>query len=517
MQQKTLLAALSCGLLLTACASDERPMVERQVVAPAGDGAIAAVSGALARIEARDADLQAVLAIDPTAMDQARAIEARRADAPLRGAAVLLKDNIEAAGPLPTTAGSLALAGNVAGRDAPLVSGLREAGAVILGKTNLSEWANFRSENSNSGWSGVGGQTFNPWAMDRSPCGSSSGSGAAVAAGYTDYAVGTETNGSITCPAAMNGIVGFKPSVGMISRTHVVPISITQDTAGPMTRTVRQAAQMMDAMAGSDPADPATAPSDRYKGTFVPALAGASLAGKGLGVLEFATGFGTDAAFAQAKALLEAQGAILVSIEEIGAEELEGSTSYDILLAEFRDGINSYLASTDARQVPTRTLADLIAFNAANGRELSIFDQSIFEKSEATRLDEAYRDKVKANLEWSGKNGIDRLLAANDLDALIFPTTAPAMLIDHVHGDSWHGGGAGYLAAWAGYPHLTVPMGLVKGLPVGLSFVGTKWDDPAILALGAAYEAARGPFAEPTFAPSSFELAPIAPSLEPAR
>ena len=509
-------AAVLTAFLLTACTADERPRAALADTPEILAGPTLRTADAIARIEARDADIRAVLALDPSAMDQARAVAVSGREGGLVGAPVLLKDNIEAAGPLPTTAGSLALADNVTGRDAPLVARLRAAGAVVLGKTNLSEWANFRSEDSNSGWSAVGGQTVNPYAFDRSPCGSSAGSGAAVAAGYTDYAVGTETNGSITCPAAMNGVVGFKPSVGMVSRTHIVPISVTQDTAGPMTRTVHQAAQMMDAMAGADPADPATAGADKYRGTFVPAVEAASLAGKRLGVLGFATGFGTDEAFAAAKALFEAQGATLVTIDAIGAERLDGQLSYDILLAEFRDGVNRYLATTDPARVPTRSLADLIAFNAANPRELAIFDQSIFEKSEATRIDDAYADKVKRNLEWSGKNGIDRLLAAHDLDALIFPTTAPAMLIDHVHGDSWHGGGAGYLAAWAGYPHLTVPMGLVKGLPVGLSFVGTKWDDAAILALGAAYETARGDFPRPTFARSTSELARFAPFVEPA-
>ncbi|WP_265587555.1 amidase [Sphingomicrobium arenosum] len=509
--QKVHMLAPSIACLLAACASTPT------IITPRADGAEQRTEDALAAIERHDDAVQAVIAIDPTALDQARAIDAARIGGPLAGMPVLLKDNIEAAGPLPTTAGSLALANNVTGRDAPLVARLRSAGAVILGKTNLSEWANFRSENSNSGWSGIGGQTFNPWALDRSPCGSSSGSGAAVAAGYVDIAIGTETNGSITCPAAMNGVVGFKPSVGMVSRTHIVPISVTQDTAGPMTRYVDQAAWVMDAIAGSDPADPATARADAYRGRFVAALRDASLAGKRLGVLEFATGFGTDAAFDTAKAQLVAAGATLVSIEEIGAERLDGEISYKILLTEFRDGLNRYLASTPA-SVETRTLADLIAFNAANPRELAIFDQSIFEKAEKTRIDDpAYVEGVAANLNWAGPEGIDRLLAAHDLDALIFPTTAPAMLIDHVHGDDWHGGGAGYLAAWAGYPHLTVPMGLVRGLPVGLSFVGTKWDDPAILALGHAYEQLRGDLPRPQFHASSFDLAPIAPALEPVR
>ncbi|WP_265569478.1 amidase [Sphingomicrobium nitratireducens] len=459
-------------------------------------------AAALSRAAAIEPRINAIIALDPTAIEQARAIDRSGESGPLVGVPVLLKDNIEARGPLPTTAGSLALKDNVTDRDSPLVAGLRDAGAVILGKTNLSEWANFRSENSNSGWSAVGGQTYNPHALDRSPCGSSSGSGAAVAAGIVDVAIGTETNGSITCPAAMNGIVGFKPSVGMVSRTHIVPISVTQDTAGPMTRTVYQAAAVMDAIAGSDPADKATVGTDKFRGTFVAGLDGASLKGVRLGVLDFATGFGTDEAFAAAKAQLERQGAILVPIAEIGAEPLADEISYNILLVEFRDGLNKYLASTPSA-VKTRTLADLIAFNKADPRELAVFDQSIFEKADKTRIDDPdYLAGLEKNLAWSGPDGIDRLLKANGVEALIFPTTAPAMLIDHVHGDSWHGGGAGYIAAWAGYPHLTVPMGTTKGLPVGLSFMGAKWTDARILALGHAYEQARPALPTPQFYPS---------------
>ncbi|MBW0143837.1 amidase [Sphingomicrobium clamense] len=472
---------------------------------------------ALERIETIDPKINSVLAVDPTALDQARHVDRiRRAPTALTGVPVLLKDNIEAKGPLPTTAGSLALRNNVTDRDSPLVAGLRSAGAVILGKTNLSEWANFRSESSNSGWSALGGQTYNPYALDRSPCGSSSGSGAAVAAGIVDIAIGTETNGSVTCPAAMNGIVGLKPTVGMVSRTHIVPISVTQDTAGPMTRTVFQAAAVMDAIAGSDPADPATADADRYAGTFLTALDGASLEGVRLGVLEFATGFGTDEAFAAAKAQLERQGAILVPIKEIGAEPLEGGISYNILLTEFKDGINDYLATTpDA--VTARTLADLIEFNKASDRELAVFDQSIFIKSQETDIEDPdYVEGVKANVQWSGPDGIDRMLEEHDVVALIFPTAAPSMLIDHVHGDSWHGGGAGYLAAWSGYPHLTVPMGMAKGLPVGLSFVGTKWDDARLLALGHAYEEARPALPAPQFYDSVMDTPELAPLLAKA-
>ena len=484
-------------LPLAGCATAAAPGAQDTYLGPAER----ATREALQRIETIDPKVHSVLAVDPTAIDQARRVDRLRiAPTPLTGVPVLLKDNIEAAGPPPTTAGSLALADNVTDRDSPLVAGLRRAGAVILGKTNLSEWANFRSAESTSGWSAVGGQTRNPYALDRSPCGSSSGSGAAVAAGIVDVAIGTETWGSITCPASMNGVVGLKPTVGMVSRTHIVPISITQDTAGPITRTVFQAAAVMDAIVGSDPDDRATAPADRYRGTFLAALDGASLQGVRLGVLEFATGFGTDEAFESAKAQLVEQGAILVPIAEQGGEELDGDRETLILLTEFRDGLNAYLATTPDT-VKKRTLSQVIAFNEAEVRELALFDQSIFLQAEKTRIeDPAYADAVVANVNWAAST-IDRLMAENDVEALIFPTYAPAMkIISGGEDDTDFGGGAGYLAAFSGYPQLTVPMGMVKGLPVGLSFVGAKWDDARILAFGHAYEQARPPMPAPTFA-----------------
>ncbi|WP_260483118.1 amidase [Sphingomicrobium flavum] len=472
-----------------------------------------ATHGAIQRIEALEGEVNALIGLFPDAMDEARAIDQRRPDGPLAGVPILIKDNIEARGSLATTAGSLALKDNVTGRDAPMIARLRDAGAVILGKTNLSEWANFRSEQSISGWSAVGGQTRNPWALDRNPCGSSSGSGAAVAAGMVDIAIGTETNGSITCPASMNGIVGFKPSVGIVSRTHIVPISASQDTAGPMTRSVLQAAQVMDAIAGSDPADPATAEADQRKPGFVAALDGASLQGVRLGVMRFADNFQTGVAWDQALQQLRDAGAILVDIEESGVENV-GGQEYLVLLTEFKAGLNDYLASTPATN-PHRSLADLIAFNKADPVELALFDQSIFEKAEATKgLDDPeYLAAKEAAFKRSGPEGIDRLLKEHDVVALIGPTVSPAFLIDPVHGDSWNGGGAGYLAARSGYPHLTVPMGLVDGLPVGLSFIGTKWDDAAILALGHAYEQLRGPFPDALLLGSVDEGPIIAPLL----
>src|SRR3954463_10523640 len=286
---------------------------------------------ALESIRTVDPQIRSVIATDPTALQQAAAVDRSGLKGPLAGQPVLIKDNIEVAGPLPTTAGSLALASNVTNRDAPLVARLRAAGAVVIGKTNLSEWANIRSSRSISGWSAVGGQVRNPWALDRNPCGSSSGSGAAVAAGLVRLAIGTETDGSITCPAAINGIVGLKPTVGLVSRTYVVPISHSQDTPGPMTASVREAAELLTAIAGSDPADAVTRDADKHRRDYAAALDSNSLKGKRIGVMRFASGFGTEAAFETALAVLREQGATLVDIKKIekfdddvvGAQELK--------------------------------------------------------------------------------------------------------------------------------------------------------------------------------------------------
>jgi amidase len=472
---------------------------------------------AIERIQRIDPALGSVLAIDPTAMAQAQQVDAQGFRGPLAGVPILIKDNIEAAGPLPTTAGSLALANNVTNRDAPLVSRLRAAGAVIVGKTNLSEWANIRSSNSISGWSAVGGQTRNPYALDRNPCGSSSGSGTAVAAGLVRMAIGTETDGSVTCPAAVNGIVGLKPTVGLVSRTHIVPISASQDTAGPMTATVREAALLLAAIAGSDPADPATREADARKMDYAAALDAGSLRGARLGVMRFATGFGTDAAFETALAVLREQGATLVDIKEFDEEGI-GDNEFTVLLVEFKAGLNDYLRTSPA-PIPVRSLADVIAFNKANmALEMPLFGQDIFDKAQATKglSDPAYRKARSTSLRLAGAQGIDRLLRKHRLDALVGPTMPPSWHIDAVNGDQIAGGGAGGLAAVAGYPHLTVPMGMVKGLPVGLSFIGPKWSDARMLSLGFAYERARGPFPAPKFLRSIEEAPDIAPHLRPA-
>jgi amidase len=476
------------------------------------------VRAALDRIAHVDPQLHSVLAVDPTAIEQAKRVDASNLRGLLAGQPVLIKDNIESAGPLPTTAGSLALANNVTNRDAPLVARLRAAGAVIIGKTNLSEWANIRSTHSISGWSAVGGQTHNPWALDRNACGSSSGSGAAVAAGLVRFAIGTETDGSITCPASINGIVGLKPTVGLVSRTHIVPISHSQDTAGPMTGSVREAAELLTVIAGSDPADPATKDADKHKRDYAAGLDANSLRGKRIGVMRFASGRLLDPAFNAALDVLRKQGAILVEIKKFD-DKLIGKNEGIVLNAELKADMAKYLKSSPAPIQP-RTLSDLIAFdNAHQAQEMGLFGQELFERAEKTKgLDDpSYKKARQVSFTAAGPNGIDKLLKDNKVIALVGPTAGPAWKIDAALGDQFSDGGAGSLAAVAGYPHLTVPMGLVKGLPVGLSFMGPKWSEALLLNLGYAYEQARGPFPTPKFYRSIEESPAIAPLLQPQR
>ena len=456
----------------------------------------------LKRIEAIDdagPRLNAVIAIDPDAGDATAVLEAGMS-APLAGHSVLIKDNIETRD-MPTTAGSLALRDNETGRDAPLVAGLRKAGAIILGKTNLSEWANFRGDRSSSGWSGVGGQTRNPYAIDRSPCGSSAGSGAAVAAGFAWAAIGTETDGSITCPASVNGVVGFKPTVGLVSRTHIIPISASQDTAGPMATSVADAALLLNAMAESDPADPATAEADEHLVDFTQGLAQASLKGVRIGVLRKQAGNlpGVLSLFDRAIADMKRAGAEIVEID-YERDPAMGRDEYTVLLYEFREGINAYLASLPG-DPPARDLAGLIAFDEAHAaEELRWYGQETFKEALEATDAEAYEKARENSLRLAGSDGIDKLMRENDVDVLIAPTTGPAWPIDLVNGDHFMGIGAGSLAAIAGYPHLTVPMGQVERLPVGLSFMAGQWEDAKVLRIGAAYERARSAeLAQPSF------------------
>ena len=480
-------------------------------------GAQAATAQAIARVQRIDPQIGSVIALDPTAMDQARRIDASGGRGPLAGQPILIKDNIEAAGPLPTTAGSLALANNVTNRDAPLVARLRAAGAVILGKTNLSEWANIRSSHSVSGWSAIGGQTRNPYALDRNACGSSSGSGAAVAAGLVRMAIGTETDGSVTCPASINGIVGLKPTVGLVSRTHIVPISHSQDTAGPMAASVREAAELLTVIAGSDPGDPATREADAHKHDYAAGLNATSLKGKRLGVLRFSSTSTLDPALDTALAVLRSKGAILVDIKKFD-DKLIGKNENVVLQTELKADMAKYLKSSPA-PIAVRTLADLIAFNTAHERqEMPLFGQDYFIDSQKTKglADPKYKKARAISFRAAGPNGIDRLLKQYNVVALIGPTTGPAWHIDAVNADLYTNGGAGNLAAVAGYPHLTVPMALIKGMPAGLSFMGPKWSEQLLLDLGYAFEQARGPFPAPKFYRSIEESPQIAPLFRPA-
>ncbi|MBM3769882.1 MAG: amidase [Acidimicrobiia bacterium] len=466
----------------------------------------------IARVRAIDQSgptLRSIIAINPRALEEASRLDRERAAGrvrgPLHGIPVGIKDNIESADPLPTTAGSLALVANVTGRDAPLVGRLRAAGAVILAKTNLSEWANIRSTSSTSGWSAVGGLTKNPYALDRNACGSSSGSGAAVAASLVAAAIGTETDGSITCPSSINGLVGVKPTVGLVSRRHIVPISSAQDTAGPMTRTVEDAAIVLAAIAGSDSQDLATRDADARRADYAASLSADALKGARLGVLRFVAGYDgrLDALFDRTLETLRGAGVTVVNIGGIEQAKTLGADEMRVLLTDFRAEINAYLASTP-KTVTTRTLTDVIAFNKMNAaREMPHFQQELFEQAEATATHDPHAyQRLRAGVKAAAGSLINRTLAAHQLTALIAPTTGPAWLTDLERGDQV-GGSAAELPAVAGYPHVTVPMGFIDGLPVGLSIIGPAWSEATLLSLAYAFEQRVNARRPPTFAASA--------------
>jgi amidase len=500
---KSLLAPVALLLLAAAPAPEaDRSIAQTEADLAAGrTSSLALVKYYLGRIAAVDKAgprLNSVLAVNPHALaDAAHSDALRKAGhvrGPLEGIPILIKDNIDSADPLPTTAGSLALAGNVTHRDAPLVARLRAAGAIILGKTNLSEWANMRSPHSTSGWSGKGGLTRNPYILDRSACGSSSGTGAAIAAGLAVAGIGTETDGSVTCPASVSALVGIKPTVGLVPRTHVVPISHSQDTAGPMTTSVADTARLLTVMAGSDQADPATAEADAHKQDYSKALQPGALKGARIGVLRFAIGDepGTAKAFETALVQLKQAGATLVDVKEPAHHEKMGEYEQTILITELKQDLNAYLASTP-RNVAVRDMAALIAFNRAHAdRELPWFGQEFFEQAQASKGfdDPDYKKAAAEARRMAGEDGIDKMLAEDHLDALVAPTGGPSWRSDLIAGDHFVGGGAGNYPAVAGYPHLTVPMGQVHGLPVGLSFIGAKWDEAKLIGFGYAFEQA---------------------------
>jgi amidase len=470
------------------------------------------VKAYLARIRSIDRNgptLRSVLSLNPSALADARALDAERraghVRGPLHGIPILVKDNIETADPVATTAGSLALADNITHRDAPVIARLRAAGAVILGKTNLSEWANIRSSHSISGWSGIGGLVKNPYVLDRSACGSSSGSGAAVAASLAAAALGTETDGSLVCPGSLNGVVSFKPTVGLLPRTHIVPISHTQDTPGPMARSVADAAALLTVMQGSDAGDPASVPANAHRADYSAMLAHASLKGARLGVVPPPPGNTpgeTDAVFANAVKVLKAQGAVIVTVKNFTPPPPEMQANELIVLqVELKADLNSYFASLGPSS-KMKSLADVIAFDRATPRETALFGQDIFETAEATKgLSDKKYIKARDALKASSRGILDKVFKTNRLDALIRPTDDGSFRIDLIKGDN-DSSSASYLPATAGYPHLTVPMGYVRGLPVGMSFMGPAWSDGKLLALGYAFEQATHARQPPQFIPS---------------
>ena len=474
------------------------------------------VEAYLDRIDRIDRDgpgLRAVLETDPDALAVADRLDrerrAGRLRGPLHGIPVLLKDNIDTADGMTTTAGSLALEGWIPPEDSGVAARLRRAGALLLGKTNLSEWANFRSTRSSSGWSGRGGQCRNPYVLDRNPCGSSSGSGAAASADLAAAAVGTETDGSIVCPASANGIAGIKPTVGLVSRAGIIPISHTQDTAGPMARTVRDAAVLLGVLAGSDPRDPATADADRRGlADYTPFLDPAGLRGARIGVARQFLGFhdGVDRVVEDAVDALRAGGAVVVdpvALGDSGADRSLRAAETDVLLYEFKAGLNAYLA----RRGPgaeVRSLADLIAFNEHNAEaEMPYFGQErlIAAEAKGPLSERAYLTALAAARRLSRADGIDRTMDEHRLDAVVAATGGPAWVTDLVNGDHFGGSSSGYPAT-AGYPNVTVPAGAVHGLPVGLSFFGRAWSEPTLVRLAYAFEQTVQARRPPRFRPT---------------
>jgi amidase len=459
------------------------------------------------RIEALDSRVASVIELNPDAEAIARELDRERAAGrvrgPLHGVPILLKDNIDTADRMTTTAGSLALEGSVPARDSTVARALRDAGAVLLGKTNMSEWANFRARPSSSGWSARGGQCRNPYVLDRSPCGSSSGSGVAVAASFCSAAIGTETDGSIVCPSSHCGLVGIKPTVGLVSRAGIIPISHSQDTAGPMARTVADAAAVLSALTATDPRDPATlGRPDRVPPDYSTFLDAGALRGRRLGVARKLFGFhaSVDRLMEDAIAALREAGAVIVDPIALESKQELSEAEQEVLLYEFKTDIAAYLA-TLGPGTGARTLEDLVRFNEENReREMPYFGQERFLASVAKGplTDPAYLEALETSRRLARGEGIDGMLDRDQLDAIVAPTGGPAWTIDLVNGDHFLGGSSSF-AAVAGYPNVTVPAGMVLGLPVGISFFGRAWSEATLIGIAYAFEQATLHRKAPTF------------------
>jgi amidase len=498
------ISIISCGQESTKEASEEEfPLLEVDIATlqkAYTDGEFTVedvVSAYLERIEAIDKngpELNSVIIVNPDAIAIARELDEElrqgKSRGPLHGIPVLLKDNINTHDKMPVTAGSRALANSFPPDDSFVTQKLREAGAVIIGKTNLSEWANFRGELSTSGWSGAGGQTKNPYILSRNPCGSSSGSGVAVSANLAMFAIGTETNGSIVCPSHANGIVGIKPTVGLVSRYGIIPIAHSLDIAGPMARSVKDAAMVLGALTGIDSHDQSTQLSEgRYHTDYTQFLREDGLRGKRIGLFTGPQGanYKVDTLMKEAVDFIKSQGAEVIIIENITAPGT-GNHALQVMLFEYKDGLNQYFRSLGPN-AKIKSLEELIAFNKTDSLSLRYFDQRYLEMAQEMKgLDSPeYLIALEGMHKGARDNGIDRVMDKHNLDAIIAPTGSPAWKTDHINGDSFQLGSSSP-AAYAGYPNITLPMGFVDDLPVGISFFGRAWSEPVLIEIAYAYE-----------------------------
>ncbi len=455
------------------------------------------VSAYLARINEIDKSgpaLNSIIIVNPDALTIARELDRELAEGKsggtLFGVPVVIKDNIDTHDRMPNTAGATILRNSFPKTDSWVAKKLRESGAVIIGKSNLSEWANFRGNASTSGWSGIGGQTKNPFVLDRNPCGSSSGSGVAVSANLCMVAIGTETDGSIVCPSNNNGIVGLKPTVGLISRSGIIPISFTQDTPGPMGRTVEDVATALGALTGIDSSDSKTlASKGKSLAGYTGSLKKDGIAGKRIGVIKGSSAYSykVDTLFKQAVSFLKNNGAELIEVESPRGSDYEDD-EFNVLLYEFKDGLTKYFTGL-GNDAPVKSLNELIEFNRNDTIELRFFDQKILEQAEkkGDLSSSEYRKSLARMLKATRENGIDKMMNSNDLDALIAPTGSPAWKTDLILGDHFVGGSSS-LAAVSGYPAITVPMGFVENLPVGITFFGRAWSEPVLIEIAYSYE-----------------------------